>query len=524
MSLINYRDIAKMIEDLELRLISSLKRNLSRHKAEEQKVGFDYPAWQAEKLRNIEKFRRENLSIMNEYTDVIDEQTRRLMREQFREGEESVLRNESIKAWSGKSEESWRNYGKDSVRQNQWKRADVTLKPKDENAPHFFGVNIKKMQTLMTDITTLEKHAETAALRMTDDVYRQTVNKAQLAMAMGETNLNKALDFAVKDFLDKGINCIVYSDGKRVNIADYVRMALRTTSTRAKLQGEAKRFAELGYDTVLVSQYGMCSKTCEPWQGRVYIDDVFTLWDGEVEERANGELWGKSKYCGKWFCLLSTAIHKGLFHPNCRHNILQYIDGLTELPKPIPAEKIKEQRELEQKQRAMERNIRRLRRLKEGTFDPDTAKAYGKKLRAAQHELKVFTDEYNDILRRDYSREKYYSGGVDKSEKSGIMKESEKLSIPPEKIKEFLLKPGAKHSKEFFDAGYLPNDYEKLFDDIELAFDEAKAVDIRNNADGTTDFSIFMQLGTEEKKTFRTVWRKDTPDSKPRLITGHRED
>ena len=25
--------------------------------------------------------------------------------------------------------------------------------------------------------------------------------------------------------------------------------------TRAKLQGEAKRFAELGYDTVLISQY-----------------------------------------------------------------------------------------------------------------------------------------------------------------------------------------------------------------------------------------------------------------------------
>lgn len=381
-----------MIEEAELRLISSLKRNLSRHKSEEQKTGFDYPAWQAEKLRNIEKFRRENLSIMNEYTDVIDEQTRQLMREQFEEGER--LAEQSV--------------GQDSS--------------DNISGKHFFGVNNEKMNTLMTDITTLEKHAETAALRMADDVYRQTVHKVQIEMAVGGMTLNKALDLAVRDFLDKGINCIVYSDGKRVNIADYVRMALRTTSARAKLQGEAKRFAELGYDTVMVSQYGRCSKTCEPWQGRVYIDDVFTLWDGEVEERANGELWGKSKYCGKWFCLLSTAIHKGLFHPNCRHTILQYIDGVTKLPEPIPAEKIKEQRELEQKQRRMERNIRKLRRLKEGTFDHDTAKEYGRKLRAAQHELKVFTDEHNDILRRDYSREQYY-GTVDKFAESGIIKE-----------------------------------------------------------------------------------------------------
>jgi len=266
---------------------------------------------------------------------------------------------------------------------------------------------------------------------------------------------NKALDLAVRDFLDKGINCIVYSDGKRVNIADYVRMALRTTSTRAKLQGEAKRFAELGYDTVMVSQYGMCSKTCEPWQGRVYIDDVFTLWDGEVEERANGELWGRSKYCGKWFCLLSTAIRKGLFHPNCRHTILQYIDGVTKLPEPIPAEKIKEQRELEEKQRRMERNIRKLKRLKEGTFDPDTAKAYGRKLRAAQHELKVFTDEHNDILRRDYSREQYYGTRSDFKQIKGS-----------EEIKFERLNGSAKISKE------LADEYRKEYDNFTSIFGE----------------------------------------------------
>ena len=182
-------------------------------------------------------------------------------------------------------------------------------------------------------------------------------------------------------------------------------MALRTTSTRAKLQGEAKRFAELGYDTVLVSQYGKCSETCEPWQGRAYIDDVFTIWNGEI----SGDL-GKSHYCGKWFTRLSVAIRGGLFHPNCRHTMGQYIDGLTKIPKPIPAEKIKEQRALEEKQRAMERSIRALKRKVEGTQDEKKVKEYKRKLREEQGKLREFIKEHDDVLRRDYSREKIYSG------------------------------------------------------------------------------------------------------------------
>nr|UWH96878.1 MAG: minor capsid protein 2 [Bacteriophage sp.] len=495
-SLLNFEDIAKIFEEIELRLISSLKRNLQRHKAEERKEGFQWSAWQAEKLRNMEKFRRENLSIMNEYTDVIDEQTRRLMEEQFKEGEELV--NSKL--------------GELKQHEPEADSADIVTHN------NFFGVNNEKMQSLITDITSLEKRAETAALRMTDDVYRQTVNKVQLAIAAGSMNFNEALDIAVKDFLDKGINCIVYSDGKRVNIADYARMALRTTSARASLQGQAKRFAQLGYDTVLVSQYGGCSKTCEPWQGQVYIDDVFTVWEGEHDEYQ-----GKSNYCGQWFWLLSYAIKNGLFHPNCRHTMSQYIHGETAIPKPIPAERIKEQRELEEKQRAMERKIRKLKRFAEGTCNPETAKAYRKKLREAQHEIKVFVDEHNDVLRRDYSREKYYGEMVDKPQESGIINNTE-CTISPDKINKFFLKPGAKHAQEFFDVGYSENDFERLNRDLKACFDYRNAVDIKVSQNGVEKFSIFTDLGVGNKKRFRTVWQKDTPDSTPRIITAHRED
>ena len=390
-----FKDIAKIFEEIELRLIASLKRNLMHHKAEEIREDRQWTAWQAIKLQNLQKFRRENRQIMQEYSDKIDADTRQLMTEQFREGEQEA--------------------------------EEVTGAEPAASVPdvHFFGVNTPKMERLMQDVVQVEQTAETAALRTMDDVYRRTVNRAQLAMAAGETTLTKAIDMAVREFLEKGLNSIVYRDGRHVDIADYVRMVLRTTSTRAQLQGKSKRFAELGYDTVLISQYGGCSETCEPWQGRAYIDDVFTIWNGEI----NGDS-GKSRYCGKWFPLLSSAIRGGLFHPNCRHTMSLYIDGVTKIPPPIPAEQIRKQRELEARQRAMERKIRKLKRLEAGTQAPQAVKEYGRKARAAQQELKAFVDEHRDVLKRDYEREKYYGSGVDKSGGSGIIiKEQSKEPI-----------------------------------------------------------------------------------------------
>ena len=407
MSLLSFRDIARIFEEIELRLIASLKRNLSRHKAEEEKEGFEWSAWQAEKLNNIDNFRKENAQIADKYVDVIDDETRQLMTDQFHEGEHTAEQSVIDVSESGVNV------------------PDVPAQPQPPEAPtaipddHFFGVNKPKMDKLMEDVTTLEKTALTAAVRNMDDVYRTTLNKVQLMMGTGSITLNEAIDLATRDFLDKGINCIVYADGRRVNIADYVRMALHTTSTRATLQGAAKRFAELGYDTVLISQYGGCSETCEPYQGKVYIDDVFTIWNGE----RSGDF-GKSNYCDKWFMLLSVAIRGGLFHPNCRHTMGQYIEGLTKIPQPIPAEKIREQRALEEKQRAMERKIRALKRKVEGTQDEKKVKEYKRKLREEQGKLREFIKEHDDVLRRDYSREKIYSGKGEPKQEAPRMEEA----------------------------------------------------------------------------------------------------
>lgn len=115
--------------------------------------------------------------------------------------------------------------------------------------------------------------------------------------------------------------------------------------------------------------------------------------------------------------------------------------------------------------------------------------------------------------------------------KSGIMSVGENyvsnkgFTIHKDKIQKFLLKPGAKHYQEFHDVGYRPGEFQLLALTIEEEYDETKATERLTNANGSERFSIFMNLGfSGGGKRFRTVWQKDTPDSKPRLITAHRED
>ena len=366
-------DISKIYEEIELMLLESFKRNLSGHEKWEEQEGFKWPAWQAEKIRNLENFQRENKRIMTEKASVSCGITEALLQAQYAEGMERV---------------------RDEVQGNH------VSAPTEAS---FFGVNDRKLQSLIDDMQQTETKAESAALRLMDDVYRQTVYKAQTAMAAGAVTLPKAIDMATEDFLKKGIDCIEYRNGARVNIADYVQMALRTASTRAYLQGEAKQRDELGIDTVLVSQYGACSETCLPWQGRVYIDDVWGSWNGERYGTR-----GKSKN-GFWYPLLSVAIRYGLFHPNCRHTLLTWQEGISTMPKPLDGKRVRRTAKLEQEQRALERNVRKWKRVEAGSLDQEDRKRAKKKRMEAQKRVREFVAEHEDVLRRDYWREKVYT-------------------------------------------------------------------------------------------------------------------
>lgn len=94
------------------------------------------------------------------------------------------------------------------------------------------------------------------------------------------------------------------------------------------------------------------------------------------------------------------------------------------------------------------------------------------------------------------------------------------FSVHQNKLNGFCLKPGAKHSEEFFKIGYTEGDAERLFCDLEKGYDSSKKTinDVLSN--GKTKFSIPMKLGVTSTRLFRTVWMEgDGPNNTDRLVT-----
>lgn len=384
------RDIAALFDALELDLVKSLHRCLARHQRQEQTEGGQngtprhWQAWQAAKLRDLRRFRRENTAILGEYRDRIDADTRTLLEEEAAQG----------------------------------------------GADGFFRMSDERMTALLNEMQQANEQSERAALRYMNDVYRKTILRTAAAMQAGGQTLQQATDAATRDFLDQGIACIRYRNGRRVNISTYAEMALRTAGTRAMLMGEAAQRERLGLDTVLASQYGACSKTCLPWQGLVYIDDVFQPYHGP---RTPGGTYGISRN-GRQYPLLSVAMQGGLFHPNCRHTLSTWVEGVSTRPRPMDKAKVEAAAQLEAKQRALERSVRKAKRQAAGLCDPAAAKAARARVRAAQKELRDFVADHGDVLRRNVWRERDTAAleRYTNPAASGILDTSNRIGVNPD--------------------------------------------------------------------------------------------
>lgn len=384
------RDIAALFDALELDLVKSLHRCLVRHRRQEQTEGGQngtprhWQAWQAAKLRDIRRFRRENTAILGEYRDRIDANTRTLLEEEAAQG----------------------------------------------GADGFFRMSDERMTALLNEMQQANEQSERAALRYMNDVYRKTILRTAAAMQAGGQTLQQATDAATRDFLDQGIACIRYRNGRRVNISTYAEMALRTAGTRAMLMGEAAQRERFGLDTVLVSQYGACSPTCLPWQGLVYIDDVFQPYHGP---RTPGGTYGISRN-GRQYPLLSVAMQGGLFHPSCRHILSTWVEGVSTRPRPMDKAKVEAAAQLEAKQRALERSVRKAKRQAAGLCDPAAAKAARARVRAAQKALRDFVADHGDVLRRNVWRERDTAAleRYTTPAASGILDPSNRIGVNPD--------------------------------------------------------------------------------------------
>lgn len=333
------REIAQIYRDMELYLIKSMQRNLARHLAEEADAGLRYPQWQAEKLKELKRYQRENRQIISSRTRGLSDRVSEHMKAELRQGSKHELKR--YKKALGKG----------------YKSAKTMRKS-------FFKVNDRKISGMINALQNDLGAANTAVLRMVNDTYRQTIFRAGMYASNGVMTETQAYDMAVKDFLERGINCIEYRDGRRVNIADYASMAVRTANQRAYMVGEGEFRKSIGETLVIISHHASTCKLCRPFERKVLIDDVYS--GGKPDD---GD-----------YMLLSEAMKLGLFHPRCRHGLGTYYPELEEINHYNNEEN--DVSDYGRYNRAhIENMVQRYKRLTVGSVDPENVARYQAKLK-----------------------------------------------------------------------------------------------------------------------------------------------
>lgn len=346
----NEYDITAAFKVIENELIASMIRNMDRHRAEETKEGYEWSMWQAEQLKALEKYKRDNQKKYKKQFQKINGEIDLLIRQARETGnmQQEIKILEAIK------------------------KGFPTKKISKGMAGEFFRLNDRKLEALIEATTHDMEKAETAILRKAEDDYRQAIYNAQVYANTGAGTYEKAVDMATKDMLSRGLNCVQYVNGARHTLADYADMAIRTASKRAYLQGEGEKRQEWGIATVIINKRGNPCPKCLPFCGKVLIDDV---WSGGPEDGVDLET-------GKKYPLMSYAISCGLYHPRCKDSHTTYFPGISTADDTWTKEELEaigQKYEAEQKQQYAKRQEEKYERLAKYSLDVENQKKYAKR-------------------------------------------------------------------------------------------------------------------------------------------------
>lgn len=348
----NY-DISAAFEAIEDELIKSMMANMTRHKLEEKEEGMEWSMWQAEQLKYLEIYKKHNNKKYPQEFAEINTKIEKLIRAAGQKGgmeQEIEILNAIKKGFKG------------------YKHVSSTIQGE------FFKINERKLNSLIkATISDMEK-AETAVLRMANDKYRKIIFNAQVYANTGAGTYEKAIDMAAKDMLAAGLNCVEYKNGARHTLENYARMAIQTASKRAYLQGEGEKRKEWGISLVIMNKRGNPCPKCLPFVGKILIDDV---WSGGSSKDGN-------------YPLMSNAIAKGLYHPNCKDGHTTYFEGLSKAPDDKwtleEINNIENDYKMEQKEKYAENQAKKFQRLTKYSLSKENKKQY--KIKKAEWENK----------------------------------------------------------------------------------------------------------------------------------------
>jgi len=481
-----------------------MKRNLKRHLDWELEEGFDWTQWQAIQIKSLRGYREESAKIIDYAFEQAAPGTEQFITEAFHDGAGNFDAQISIEDLS-KAHLDVTNTGAIVWRTDAEPAQGVVAsipEPKLDQIPDesFFPVNKAKLDACINDTHNDFERVRFAAANRMGAGYEEILKKADIFMQTGTMTLTQAVDMASKDFLAAGLNCVEYENGRRVNITSYVEMALRTSSRRAALTAEGAKRDEWNEHLVISPTLGSTCPHCQKWQGIVLIDDVYS----------NGKPDGVHP-------LLSKAVDDDFLHPQCRHPLVTFFEGITPMPTASPFEQTRLQYEAEKRQRQIELMLRKYKRLRDGSLDPDNQRKYDLKVKEWEGILKQHLKNYPE-LRRKPEREK----SVGPAEK---LPSVENAKIEDTKIFEYLLNPNhpvGKHKAIVLERvlGYNNSNGELLREEIYRKV-QNEPITLKVKTEFGYKYEVHLTLiGVRDRiLPVNTVWEIKQDQTSPRFIT-----
>ena len=224
------------------------------------------------------------------------------------------------------------------------------------------------------------------------------LDEAYTMVNFGAVTLDVGIQQAVSGLAERGIIGAVYPSGRRMEMAPYVRMVIRTSVMGTTSDMGFARMDEYGSDLLVVSAHAGARPRCFPYQGRVY---------SRSGNHPRYPAWSTTSY----------GEAAGLLGINCGHFVDPFIEGLDRVPAraerdPARAELGKPNAEVyeeSQEQRYYERKIREWKHreaaMKEASLNGERERQKVREWQARQRAFIEQTDRTRRYRRRG-------SGGI----------------------------------------------------------------------------------------------------------------
>lgn len=269
------------------------------------------------------------------------------------------------------------------------------------NHPETLGVpvtNVRALEVIASDLHRVLADLPALALRNAFDSYQQIISTPAAHNATGVLTRRKATQDALNGFAARGIDGFTDKAGRTWHIDTYAEMATRTGAAHALRTAYEGELIARGEDLVLVTGNTYTCRLCAPWQDKVLsLTGLYPAGTHRLPS-AVGDGYVTVHVAGT----LEEARAAGLHHPNCTHSEGLYLPGATVIEPGTMGVRDAETYDASQKQRALEREIRKQKRLLVAAITGEAESKARAAIRGYQVQIRELLAEHPKLQRKSY--------------------------------------------------------------------------------------------------------------------------